>query len=181
MLLAVFQLDHRHQRRARIPKEAAALQGQSPQVLASEIQLQGKGALVGLINQQAPGVVLPEPAMGKIRQESAGCRHGARLHRAAEAHIQGRRTRAQRLNRQGAQPRWAPQQHLLLHQHQTGEASQGQQKWTRQGRQTALAHGSSGLSGRGMTVTSLGLTTLRGTPSTRSTAMVPRMRNQVSG
>ena len=164
--------DHREQVRPGIPPDNLLCKRQPPQILTVQLQAQRLGnGLIGL-KQQSQAVLHAEPAMRDVRGHGTGC-HGGAIHRSAELNIQSSSAGTKWLNGHGLQPGRSPQQNLLLNYCQSCQRRQTSQQEPRPGRCSLIGHGSSGRSGLGIAVISVGLTTLTGTPLRSCTVIVP--------
>ena len=180
-LLAVLPLHHSQERGTGIPEPGRRRQRQTAAIRAGQPQTDHALRWHGLLDQQTPGVIAAEPAMRQRRGQAAAGGDRCLPHRPAEANIQRCGARPQGLDGQLPQPGRPLQQHLLLHQHERRQCTERQQQRAWQGEASGTGHGSSGRSGRGMLVTTVGLTALRSTPPCSSTTMVPFSASQVSG
>ena len=164
-LLPALHLPRHQQPRAWIPP--SRLRRHRLHALVAARQRQCDGGIDGRhpLEDQPQSVALAQPAMGQCRVKAAFRRQVVAVHRAAEAQVHRRSAGLQRLWFDAQQPRGPSQQQLLLEDH--GRSSQQQQQ-----RQPSR-HGSSGRSGRGMGLITVGTTTAVGSPWRGATVIRP--------
>ena len=164
-LLPALHLPRHQQPRAWIPP--SRLRRHRLHALVAARQRQCDGGIDGRhpLEDQPQSVALAQPAMGQFRVKAAFRRKVVAVHRAAEAQVHRRSAGLQRLWFDAQQPRGPSQQQLLLEDH--GRSSQQQQQ-----RQPSR-HGSSGRSGRGMGLITVGTTTAVASPWRRATVIRP--------